>query len=519
MFNVLFNWTALDRIVEILDEDTIFIPYNNYRASTRYYAKVQFVLLFVQFLINIAVYVGVFYGRLTTSTLIQISIFALCFESIMSYVQNKYLFMADDLLAIQVIPQIITTLRSKGFSSEIIQPFTFSTSILAGYYLKLVNIVNSILDIIIVIALMALLAVTGKGAIIVPFFIVYILVMVIAGYFFRINMKSIADAIINKRKVSNSAIAVRIFSPFVSNAGQNVIVRYMVPYAIISQHYEWLLLLFTVFGRASTLWESLYQFERLSEASTEMQRALTMAIEVSDMHIVNNCGYLKQKRKCSSSKKNSFSGIYLDKFAPILHKQKHALQHTYTFNFYPGVYQLMGANGVGKTTLLKALTLPDNYLTSFSSGKVSFDGMPFYTENNLKQHRVRSVYIGHLSLVPAIRLLEAEEARKYPLIAELHEHVRERNPNSPLSEGEQNVILIYHYFSVAAAIGARLVAVDEALSRIYDGKDKPLRTEVMRFICDMTKNNAKLVTIIVDHQTQMKRAIKLLMTRTEINPL
>jgi ABC-type cobalamin/Fe3+-siderophores transport system ATPase subunit len=270
--------------------------------------------------------------------------------------------------------------------------------------------------------------------------------------------------------------------------------------------------MFTLVG---TLWDSVNFVVKVRDASGEITRAKNLLVSLEEKYIINNKGYIKQRQFCHPQRRHSAHGLILRNFKPITFEN--GRQHVYSFVFEPGMYQLNGANGVGKTTLLKSITIPENYSTMYSGGSISFDDSCVYKANTLREHRAQYVYIGHLTPVPIIELLPSEDARKYPLIAELHQHVAQRN--SPhLSEGEQNVISIYRRFTEVKAQDIKLIAIDEALSRIYNGPDKRLRAEVVKFMSDKTKENPQLVVIIVDHQTKIRQALQLLMTRSSIAP-
>lgn len=516
MSKFLFDWTALDRIVEILDEPSINEVYVAYRRTTSKALKVANLMVVFEIFIVIGAYVATLYGSATTEVLLGIFIGMTLFEIIHSYIVNRFLFYRDEAFIVQIAPRMHELLAKKNLSSELVKSFSFVTSQLNAHHLGQSRLVRDIGDAITFLTISLVVFVSGRSQIWILVLLAYLIVLCTSAVVFRSVASRIFKALKTNSIPNRVALAARIAIPSISNIGSHVLFRFLIPYAILSSQYELQLVIALLFNLLGTLWSSVSFIVMTKEASKEVIKMKEMLVTLEQKYIINNNGYWRQRQLCKPKRAVAAEGLVLKKFKPI--DSAGVTRHVYTYTFNPGVYQLNGVNGVGKTTLLKAITIPENYATMYSGGSISFGGSCVYQSQTLHEHRDKFVYIGHLSPVPPVKLLPKSDAKKYPLIAELHKNVSARTSGG-LSEGEQNVILTYEYFSSAIANGVNVIAVDEALSRIYNGKDKPLRNEVMRFIADKTKQAAELVVIIVDHQTKVSKATQLLMTKTEISTL
>ena len=319
-------------------------------------------------------------------------------------------------------------------------------------------------------------------------------------------IKTVIDKIRNSEELSKDEIFHRAFAPTMFNISKSLVksFKYLV---ILLQSSPWIIIGVKLAENIDIIWNL---SNKLIENTVTNKTLLDTRKEiniVSRKYILNSKGYKRQKKHCTTNQDEKFDGLFLQDFKPIKDSNQ-----KYSIKIKPGIYQLVGVNGVGKTTMFKSISLPEKYLVQYSSGTIMLNNKNIYDSRSISEHRNKYAYIGHLTpTVKNIELIE-EDRGQYPLIDEVLQNIKNEGKEI-LSEGEQNISLIIYHFQRSMRNGVRMIFLDEVLSRIYEGKDKELRSELMRYIYDKTKKNNKLICIVIDHQTNFSNANKLLLTK------
>ncbi len=205
-------------------------------------------------------------------------------------------------------------------------------------------------------------------------------------------------------------------------------------------------------------------------------------------------------------------------FVPMSITNGESPTHIFNFEFKPGIYQLNGVNGVGKTTFLESLTLPESVRIEYSRGELAFQGQPFFDKaQDIGSHRMKYIYIGTNATQVESNGQNTNLFSSFPNIQSFLKESKLEN-HEKHSEGEKSVLLICDAFQKALTNGVKLVFIDEAISRIYDSEGLPLRTEVIALIQELSIKN-DIVVIVVDHMTKLSYATQLHMSKTAIDVL
>ena len=277
-------------------------------------------------------------------------------------------------------------------------------------------------------------------------------------------------------------------------------------------------------GMISFGWSLISNIEKFNIAKEKLTFILSRMNQIQERYVINKYGFAKlcARTKPSSeilklSKKNK--SLVLDNFIPMSYSNSEQSEpsHCYSYEFAPGLYQLNGLNGVGKTTLLKSLTLPEGVLVELSSGGVAFCGKPFFNcGESLIEHREEFRYIGADSIQSDVNRLMIDLFGEFPLIREFIQKSTV-SANEVQSEGEKGVISIATvYQDCMNGINEGLIFIDEILSRIYGKSDFPLRQEIVRMLSDMLKIDDNLIIVIVDHVTHVDSAVQLKLEKKQI---
>lgn len=275
----------------------------------------------------------------------------------------------------------------------------------------------------------------------------------------------------------------------------------------------------------SFVWAIFKNLDSIFLANSIVNRISNELEEISSRYIFNTKTYTKQtyithpSNKILLKSKKDHSLIVKD-FIPMYPSNSNKPSHIYNFEFKPGMYQLNGHNGVGKTTFLKSLTLPKNYQTEYSTGEVALNGSPLFERDiSLVKYRNRFKYIGHISEIPDFNKIKVKDLSGYPLIQNIILQIQ-KEKHATLSEGEQALVsLSKYYIDLKKGITHNILIIDEVFSRIYNGKENRVRDQAIQLLKDMRKLNRDLIVLIVDHMTKVTGAKQLQFSKKEILPL
>jgi hypothetical protein len=177
MLQVLFDWTALDRIVEIIDEPTISASYFLYRKTTSRTLVFAYVMAFLEIVIVTSLYVAALSGFATPELLIHVFIGMILFELVHSYVVNRYLFFRDEIFLYQVVPQLHEAIGRRNLSSELIKSFSLVTPQIGLYHLGVMRILRDVGDVITFIIIWGLVFLRGESHVLVGVLLMYFIAL------------------------------------------------------------------------------------------------------------------------------------------------------------------------------------------------------------------------------------------------------------------------------------------------------------------------------------------------------
>lgn len=245
--------------------------------------------------------------------------------------------------------------------------------------------------------------------------------------------------------------------------------------------------------------------------------------EVQERYICNEKTYQIQAQRVQPTikllkKSEKNKSLIVKDFVPMARKNREKVTHKYSFDFHPGLYQIQGINGIGKTTFMKSLALPKGIPVEFSEGKAALEGKPLYDpEGSLEQHRKNIFYIGSHSTQDQTENLKLDfNLEKYPTIKKILKNIEEEK-HTIQSEGEKGLVNICKAVEkTKEGKEIKIILIDEILSRLYDNEKYPLRTEVITLLQDCIQNH-KSIVIIVDHMTTVEQATQLHMERKDIS--
>lgn len=459
--------------------------------------------------------------------LLQIFLFLLIVEVTRSYVINRYLYWDLGVFRFEVIVPIIEkTLKiyPKDKRTTVID----LQSTFFDYYIHRYTMRENGLPILINFIFLIILSIlTGKYQYIIVIALISSIILIIAGYQFSLSIVELNKNMRNNEPIALSTKIKRAWLPIFTNLPGSLII----PFALIIYIYNNQLAIIPYISFLGTyvsyFWSTARNLDTLIITRKNFYEVLSTITSLKDRYVFNNETYQLQSKyntptinTLGKSKKNS--SLVLKNLIPMYPSNSYNPSHIYNFEFKPGIYQLHGRNGVGKTTLLKTLSLPLNYQTEYSAGEIAINGLPLYEPRHTLQDFRNSIkYIGHISEVPQILKNDIKYLKDYKLIHNLLNQIHKEN-HTQLSEGEQAVSAISQYYiDIKKGFSHNLLIIDEVFSRIYNGKDNPLRNEVIKLLEDISKTSKYLIILIVDHMTNVTTATHLKIDKkniTKYNP-
>jgi predicted ATPase len=245
--------------------------------------------------------------------------------------------------------------------------------------------------------------------------------------------------------------------------------------------------------------------------------------KVSEKYVINNAGYKTQTknsrpRRETLQKSKELKGLVLNNFIPMKVTNLREITHSFTYSFTPGLYQIQGLNGIGKTTLLQTLALPEGSPVEYAKGEAALNGEPFYNEKeSIEEHRDRIFYISAKSPQKNPDDLDEKHLTRYATINQVIEATKQRE-HKIQSEGEAGLINICWAIQkiMNGNKGMYLLCIDEILSRMYNDNRYPLRDEIKMLLGDIA-TEGKCIILVVDHMTLHEKAIQLKMSTKSIS--
>lgn len=349
--------------------------------------------------------------------------------------------------------------------------------------------------------------------------VLLIAILAVTSKIFYKNMKIIIEKLQNSHTPAFKSTLIRTTIPVLPNLTESIAIP-ILSIGIGGQLAPILIVLAKVLSEAWYLTQQGTSILLTKKFLTSLNRELEA---VSEKYIINNAGYKTQTKNCrprreTLKKSKELKGMVLNNFIPMKITNLKEITHTFTYSFAPGLYQIQGLNGIGKTTLLQTLALPEGFPVEYAKGEAALNGKPFYNEEeSIEEHRDRVFYINAKSPQKNPNDLERKDRKEYPTINQVIEATIKRE-HKVQSEGEAGLINICYALQKIrnGNKDSYLLCIDEILSRMYNDNRYPLRDETKILLSEATKSG-KCTILIVDHMTLHEEAIQLKMSTKAIS--
>lgn len=395
-----------------------------------------------------------------------------------------------------------------------------------GYFFKLSNVIINSVYVIFPIIAIVLGNLDQRAKIFFSITFMFMAIFIVFGGLIWIRVSaSLRNSLESKKDLSRRQVTSRVMVPAIYNivTGYSAITLVSLVTRIGLQEVYIQLMLFV--SSISFGWGLVNTIEELGYAKSNLAKLNQRLEEIESKYVINNRSYKYLCELCKpsnellrTSKLNK--SLLLNKYIPMYYTNAEKVTHIYSYEFIPGVYQINGLNGIGKTTLLRSLTLPESILVEKSGGQVAFQGKPFFSEDGgLAGHRKKYKYICSRSVQDDVQTLNTELFYEFPVLKSALENFQDEK-HTEHSEGEKGVISIASvYQECLNGVNEKILLIDESLSRIYGRADLPLRQEVIRLIELMSKIDDELIVMIVDHMTEVAFAKQLHITKHSISEI
>ncbi len=356
-------------------------------------------------------------------------------------------------------------------------------------------------------------------------FILMIIAMIFGGFLWIRTSGKLRKSIEESDIISKLLTLQRVLIPAIYNVSTTyfsiILVSIVARFELTGFYIQLMIFISSIsFG-----WILVSTIEELGYAKKNLIKLTRRLSEIEEKYVINNRSYTSLCKLCEpdndlikKSKQNN--SLILKDFIPMSITNDENNSHIYSYEFLPGLYQLNGLNGIGKTTLLRSLTLPEGVLIEKSKGEVAFQGKAFFEETDgIFGHRKKFKYVGSSSLQDDVHNLNLELFYEFSALKSALENFQEENHISH-SEGEKGVVSIATvYQECLNGVNEKILLIDETLSRIYGRKDQPLRQEVISLISKMIEIDDELIIIVVDHMTEVESAKQLHITKHHISEI
>lgn len=400
--------------------------------------------------------------------------------------------------------------------------------VVSSYFFSLASFISNAITIVSIFVMILL----GKGdstiKLILCLFILFLMIVIsFAGKMFINNNIKLGELFASEEdieKVGKPIIRKRIVLPLAFN----ILNTGMFPIALlIATKYQYtafiLPLAFTV-NVGEYLWTSMNQIENLVRAKFYLMQILVVFRDLERKYVINDrsfrkvCDYCKPGKDVLESSKVKKS-LTLHNYNPIKYSKSKYFQRRYSFDFFPGIYQINGINGIGKSILLKSLAVPSLLLHHISEGEVALNGKEFFDKaGGLIAHRKRAIYVGNDSKQEKTIDIDLRYFVGYPEIVNALNRIK-KEKHIVQSDGEKAIVIISNTICQILKNDSkeRIIVLDEALSKICNNKESKLRDEITILLQRIVKKYANTIVFVVDHHFSFPGATQLRIDKTGIS--
>ena len=438
-----------------------------------------------------------------------------------SILNNKFIYLSGDELRIDKINLVKESLY-KYFNPEQSKTFTETIGNLSRYFFKLNNCIENFYRFIVIIAA-SLYANTTMNLKLAIFLITTasMIFLVFSGMIYNKSAFNIYEKLLEHKKYSKKDQINRVVFPGTLNVLNEVIFPLIIVILAAYGFNGIIPQMAILIGTMSFGWELVNYFEQFYYAKTNLGKSNSFLETLTKNNVINQAGFVAQTQLVTTTdqlldQSRQNKSLILKDFIPKYLTNGISTDRKFNIELKPGLYQLTGINGVGKTTLLESITLTEEELVELSYGQAVFNGGPLFDpKSTLKNHRQKYRYIGRYS---SEFVLDADIVGYFKKYKHIHNFLKklQNNPKSKYSEGEKAIVAICH--TLFHINESSVIVIDELISRVYEDPFTPLRSDILKIIDHFAHSNGHLV-FIVDHVLKIHEAGQIKLTANRISLL
>lgn len=314
----------------------------------------------------------------STETVIAIGIATLISSLIHSYIFNRYVTYPSNIIVLDYILRLQDQYKNI-FTDQIRTTFSEAYSTLYTYVIDINSSITTIIAFFT--TLITVVALPYDQSVkfgVTVFFIVTACFISQAGKHFIRSTTRVSAKLTKHQTAQPKDVAIRTAFPAIQNSLFSIIS--FIGILLAMSNYRLLIIpLYSISSFATVYWTMLTAYETFYKAKASLAKLNQFFDEISDEAIFNKKTYVAFCNKCtvakstlSKSKRNH--SLVLEDFMPMAYTNLVSSDRKFTYEFTPGMYQLIGPNGIGKTTLLESLSLTNDQLVEISSGNAAING-------------------------------------------------------------------------------------------------------------------------------------------------
>ncbi len=379
-----------------------------------------------------------------------------------------------------------------------------------SYGYDVAQIFNNLIDLYIVLASTLLTQTHSEGKAATIILTVLVLVtMGISGYLYNNASLKVREQFVQDKEPTRRDYLRRIHFPLAYNQVNSVVLPLCIIFFGVFKLADLIPQIAILLGLTSFGWSLVNKILEFTITKRALLSVTANLREVTRRFVVNDEGYrevcsLTKPSEATLLKSGKNKSLVLRNYVPMVRTNGMETKRAINFEFVPGLYQINGKNGVGKSTFLESLSFPGEELVEPCAGEAALMGKPLFEfARSLNDHRKVVRYISKHSQIPEIPGSTLECFADFPLIREFMEATL-KNPKEKYSDGERGLMQICTSVCEFDHSDFHVLIIDEILSRIYEDETYGLRSEVLKLLYERSRDN-NVITIIVDHIVKLDR--------------
>lgn len=379
------TFSDLEKLVSYSDDKNLrLLLTNSLYTIKKYFLRSQLTYFILQLTVAILI-LDVGYKTFSSTQFILLGLFLVVIRIYNSMISNIKVYYTSGMISRGVLNTWLSKI-SIFFSEKEKKLLNEFSSTFPSYFFNLDILLKSILDFSVLI-ISVILAKTLIQYKIIGLLLILIIIptMIIAGKKWRKTARKITRDYLNLKKTNDTLLRNRGLYPTIFNTLSHT----LLPLTIILLTKEGINPLIPQATLLASVADYSWRIVNISHEFDITKRVLTKINQrlnaTSKKYIINEMGYLKLCKLNEPSENiliqsKSNNSLIVKDFIPMAITNKKRVSHKYNFEFMPGVYQLNGTNGIGKTTFLESLTLPQEVKVEYSKGEVALNGKAFFDQ-------------------------------------------------------------------------------------------------------------------------------------------